>query len=172
MRGQLRGGFKLWSKLSRGGRVGWVVPLGSAPASVKIWFYFFKTGSKRKSEPSAVFQRSYKWEQTNWISEQFGNFWKWKGAKLGITMPPCGHTMQVKDKTCSFNVIFYFEIIIIKSLSTVHACVPSMWPGQGRPEFTCRSRDGHVTVNGPARGDPSFQSVSLRGRGLFNEADQ
>lgn len=37
-------------------------------------------------------------------------------------MPPCGHMMQVvnKDKTCYFNVIFYFEIILlIKSLSTI-----------------------------------------------------
>lgn len=35
--------------------------------------------------------------------------------------------MQVQDKLCSFNVIFYFEIIlIIKSLSTVHACVRSV----------------------------------------------
>lgn len=70
-------------------------------------------------------------------------FWKWKGAKLGITTPPCGHTMQVKDKTCSFNVIFYFEIIlIIKSLSTVHACVPSVSPSVTRPG----SSRGHVQV--------------------------
>lgn len=42
-------------------------------------------------------------------------------------MPPCGHMMQVvnKDKTCYFNVIFYFEIILlIKSLSTVVPVCP------------------------------------------------
>lgn len=53
-------------------------------------------------------------------------------------MPPCGHMMQVvnKDKTCYFNVIFYFEIILlIKSLSTVvpvcpiiDRCVTRSWP--------------------------------------------
>lgn len=42
-------------------------------------------------------------------------------------MPPCGHMMQVvnEDKTCYFNVIFYFEIILlIKSLSTVVPVCP------------------------------------------------
>lgn len=50
-------------------------------------------------------------------------------------MPPCGHMMQVvnEDKTCYFNVIFYFEIILlIKSLSTVSPCVvrslTARWP--------------------------------------------
>lgn len=73
-------------------------------------------------------------------------------------MPPCGHTMQVKDKTCSFNVIFYFEIIlIIKSLSTVHACVPSVSPsvtrsGGSRVHVTGvqSSRAGHAMVKGRA----------------------
>lgn len=42
-------------------------------------------------------------------------------------MPPCGHMMQVvnKDETRYFNVIFYFEIILlIKSLSTVVPACP------------------------------------------------
>lgn len=59
-------------------------------------------------------------EQMNWMAEeQFGIF---KNEKLGIAMPPCGHMMQVvnKDKTCYFNVIFYFEILLlIKSISTI-----------------------------------------------------
>lgn len=68
----------------------------------------------------------------NWMAEeQFGIFKKEKGkkkrSKLGITMPPCGQIMQVvnKDETCYFNVIFYFEIILlIKSLSTVVPVCP------------------------------------------------
>ena len=54
-------------------------------------------------------------------------------------MPPCGHLMQVvnKDNTCYFNVIFYFEIILlIKSLSTVAPVsshhLTAVWPGHGR----------------------------------------
>lgn len=52
--------------------------------------------------------------------------------------------MQVEDKFCSFNVIFYFEIILIKSLSTVRACVRSVKPVR----VVQSSRAGHRRVNG------------------------
>lgn len=65
-------------------------------------------------------------------------------------MPPCGHMMQVnKDKTCYFNVIFYFEIILlIKSLSTVVPVCPLIdrWVTRSwlRVEGSCKV---HVMVS-------------------------
>lgn len=59
-------------------------------------------------------------------------------------MPPCGHMMQVvnEGETCYFNGIFYFEIILIKSLSTVDS-VSRLWPRcDPLKEFTGRSCDG------------------------------
>lgn len=90
-------------------------------------------------------------QQNKWTGWQKNNLVFLKHVKLGIAMPPCGHMMQVnKDKTCYFNVIFYFEIILlIKSLSTIvpehlitGRCVTWSWPcAEG-------SLKVHVTVTG------------------------
>lgn len=127
-----------------------------------------------------MFQLSYKREQTG-FQNNLVFFENKKEAKLGITKPPCGHMTQVnKDKMCSFNVIFYFEIILIKSLSTVQACVRSVNASatrSGPPRVHAQAKGWRMRRCGVKRDEQrDAQAIHpgsvTAGRGLFDEADR